>query len=696
MPFYVAAPLSTVDLTIAERRRASPSRSATRTRSRRSAAQQVAPEGAARPPPGLRRHAGRQHHRHRHRGRRAAAAVRPGAGRRLRRRGVPAVSAPAARARATLMAAGLGTRLYPLTGLTAKPMVPILNRPGHGAPAAPAAAPRRHRGRRQPALPPGEDPLVLRRRRRASASSCATTSRSELLGTAGGVGAFREFLADGTFLVMSGDGLTDIDLTAFLAAHRASGGIATMAVKQVADPSLYGVVVARRRHARHRLPGEAAARRGAVRRSATAASTPSSRAIFDYIAPGAFVDWAKDVFPALLARRRALPLLGARELLERRRQHRAVPPQQLRRAARPRRRSTSPAAQIAPRVWVGEGTEIEADVRLEAPVLIGAGCLIETERRAHRPAHRRRRLRHRARRRARGRHPLGRRQGRAATRAWPAASSAATSSSITRPSSTRTPSSATAPRSAPHAPRRAGRARSSRVPRVGPGRLRAVGGDGVTSACRGCTPRGALDGLLDLVFPKRCVSCRAAGAWLCAPAPASSAPLPDDRCPRCGAPLRRAGRPARPSRAGSAAPRMPRLPRVRRPRPRLRLGLGGLLLRGAGARPGHRLQVPRPALAHRRHGGARGRRRSRPLAAGGRRRRRVVTWVPAHRDHRLERGFNQAESLARRLARDAGLPYAPLLRRVRHGARQSGLDRAARAANVHDAFALREGALRGR
>ncbi len=68
----------------------------------------------------------------------------------------------------------------------------------------------------------------------------------------------------------------------------------------------------------------------------------------------------------------------------------------------------------------------------------------------------------------------------------------------------------------------------------------------------------------------------------------------------------------------------------------------------------------------------------------------LVTWVPGHREHSLERGFNQAELFARRLARDAGLPYAPLLRRVRHGARQSGLDRASRAANVRDAFALRE------
>ena len=70
----------------------------------------------------------------------------------------------------------------------------------------------------------------------------------------------------------------------------------------------------------------------------------------------------------------------------------------------------------------------------------------------------------------------------------------------------------------------------------------------------------------------------------------------------------------------------------------------------------------------------------------------LVTWVPGHRDHTLERGFNQAELLARGLARHAGLSAAPLLRRLRHGARQSGLGRAQRAANVHGSFALREDA----
>ena len=66
----------------------------------------------------------------------------------------------------------------------------------------------------------------------------------------------------------------------------------------------------------------------------------------------------------------------------------------------------------------------------------------------------------------------------------------------------------------------------------------------------------------------------------------------------------------------------------------------------------------------------------------------LLTWVPAHRGHKLERGFNQAELLARDLARAAGLPFAPLLVRTRHGRRQSGLAKSERAANVRGAFAL--------
>ncbi|HMK92035.1 MAG TPA: hypothetical protein VK576_03470, partial [Thermoleophilia bacterium] len=68
----------------------------------------------------------------------------------------------------------------------------------------------------------------------------------------------------------------------------------------------------------------------------------------------------------------------------------------------------------------------------------------------------------------------------------------------------------------------------------------------------------------------------------------------------------------------------------------------------------------------------------------------LVTCVPVHRDRDLERGFDQAALLGRRLAAAAGLPFASLLVRSRKGRRQSGLGAADRAANVRDAFRLDE------
>ena len=141
------------------------------------------------------------------------------------------------------MAAGLGTRLWPLTDQTAKPMVPILNRPvmehilrllaPHGI--TEVCANLHHH--------PDAIVAYFGDGSAFGVAIALSTSSDELLGTAGGVGNFRDVLGERTFLVMSGDGLTDVDLTAFVAAPSACGGIATMAVKQVDDPSLYGVVV---------------------------------------------------------------------------------------------------------------------------------------------------------------------------------------------------------------------------------------------------------------------------------------------------------------------------------------------------------------------------------------------------------------------------------------------------------------------
>src|ERR1035437_2735654 len=139
--------------------------------------------------------------------------------------------------RAMVLAAGLGTRLRPLTYEITKPMVPVLDRPvmehildllaRHGMDEVIAnlhyfpESIREHFG----------DRLEYR-------------VEEELLGTAGGVRACGAFFRDDAFLVISGDALTDIDLGALIARHRSAGGIATLAAKQGADTREYGVVLA--------------------------------------------------------------------------------------------------------------------------------------------------------------------------------------------------------------------------------------------------------------------------------------------------------------------------------------------------------------------------------------------------------------------------------------------------------------------
>ncbi len=64
----------------------------------------------------------------------------------------------------------------------------------------------------------------------------------EPLGTAGAVKNAESLLDDAPFFVLNGDILTDLDLTAFAAAHRASGGAGMVALTPVEDPSAFGLV----------------------------------------------------------------------------------------------------------------------------------------------------------------------------------------------------------------------------------------------------------------------------------------------------------------------------------------------------------------------------------------------------------------------------------------------------------------------
>jgi mannose-1-phosphate guanylyltransferase/mannose-1-phosphate guanylyltransferase/phosphomannomutase len=191
-----------------------------------------------------------------------------------------------------VLAAGLGTRLRPLTYEITKPMVPVLDRPvmGHIVDLLD-----RH-GFEQVIANLHYFPDSIER---YFGERLTYRVEEELLGTAGGVRACADFFGSDAFVVISGDALTDIDLGAFAARHREAGGIATLAVKKVSDTREYGVVL----HDRDgQITGfqEKPSPEEALSDLGNCGIYIFEPNIFDYFPERPFVDWAKDVFPTLL------------------------------------------------------------------------------------------------------------------------------------------------------------------------------------------------------------------------------------------------------------------------------------------------------------------------------------------------------------------------------------------------------------
>jgi ComF family protein len=203
--------------------------------------------------------------------------------------------------------------------------------------------------------------------------------------------------------------------------------------------------------------------------------------------------------------------------------------------------------------------------------------------------------------------------------------------------------------------------------------------------------RDLLDELLDLVFPRRCVQCRAVGGWLCPACAAELRPLPARRCRRCGAPADCNGLPGL---LGQSRPGVDcgTTPAWSCPECEGRaLAFEGAAAAFAYDGPARALVTACKFRAYRSLTREMARLAAPAFAGavGDDAPEVVVTWVPAHRARTLERGFNQAELLARELAAALGLRAAPLLLRARATARQSGLHGEARVANVAGAFTLR-------
>jgi mannose-1-phosphate guanylyltransferase/mannose-1-phosphate guanylyltransferase/phosphomannomutase len=287
--------------------------------------------------------------------------------------------------KAMVLAAGLGTRLRPLTYEIPKPMVPVLDRP---VMAHIVDLLERH----------GVEEIIANLHyfpdtiRRYFGDRIVYREEAELLGTAGGVRNCADFLADDTFLIISGDALTDIDLSRFVARHKQAGGVATLAVKRVADTREFGVVL---HDADGRITGfqEKPAPEEALSDLGNCGIYLFEPRIFDYFPDKPFVDWANDVFPALLAQDVPFHIheideywndVGSLTELKdgtfdamRGELHLEVEGEPIAEDVIAGEGTTLEGATLVePPVWIGRDVTIGNDVRLQGPLVIGDGATI--------------------------------------------------------------------------------------------------------------------------------------------------------------------------------------------------------------------------------------------------------------------------------------------------------------------------------
>ncbi|HEU0265027.1 MAG TPA: sugar phosphate nucleotidyltransferase, partial [Geobacterales bacterium] len=143
--------------------------------------------------------------------------------------------------KAVIMAGGFGTRIQPLTSSIPKPMVPLMNRPImlHIIELL-----KQHQITELVLLLYHQPDVIKNFFRDGSDFGVRITYVTPLqdMGTAGAVKAAEKHL-DGPFLVISGDLLTDFNLSQVMEFHRDNRALATITLTSVKDPLQFGVVI---------------------------------------------------------------------------------------------------------------------------------------------------------------------------------------------------------------------------------------------------------------------------------------------------------------------------------------------------------------------------------------------------------------------------------------------------------------------
>jgi mannose-1-phosphate guanylyltransferase/phosphomannomutase len=274
--------------------------------------------------------------------------------------------------KAVIMAGGEGTRLRPLTANQPKPMLPMANRPmaEHVVDLL-----KRH----------GYDEIVITVAFLANTIRTYFGDGSEFgvrfhyateetpLGTAGSVLNAREQL-DERFLVISGDVLTDIDLTELVQHHERTGAVATLALKAMENPLEFGIVITGGGGRVERFlekPGWGDVFSDTINTGIYVLEPE----VLEWIAEGRSVDFSGEVFPAMLESSRPLHGFVSEGYWEDvgtldayLRAHVDVLEQKV--------QVGIPGFPLREGIWVGEGAEIHPSAVVRSPAVIGGNCRV--------------------------------------------------------------------------------------------------------------------------------------------------------------------------------------------------------------------------------------------------------------------------------------------------------------------------------
>ncbi|HEY6532612.1 MAG TPA: sugar phosphate nucleotidyltransferase, partial [Acidimicrobiales bacterium] len=275
--------------------------------------------------------------------------------------------------KAVIMAGGEGTRLRPLTSNAPKPLLPLVNKPmmEHVIDLL-----KRH----------GIDDIVVTVAFMANAIRdyfgdgtehgvrISYATEESPLGTAGSVRNAMDLLTE-RFLVISGDVLTDIDLSAIVDSHEANGALATIGLAHVDNPLEFGIVITREDGSIERFL-EKPTWGQVFSDTINTGIFVLEPEIFDFIEADRPVDFSSEVFPALLEAGK--PLFGAitegfwedvGTLDAYVRAHKDILDGKV--------EVDIPGFEMRPGVWFAEGADVHPEATVTGPAVIGENCRVE-------------------------------------------------------------------------------------------------------------------------------------------------------------------------------------------------------------------------------------------------------------------------------------------------------------------------------